>query len=318
MSERRRSRSLLATLVSVSLVLLTLDYRQGDQGSIASVQRVAMATFAPLQEGFAAVVRPVGGFFSSIAELGSLRDQVTALEADNQRLRELQVSRADLARENAELLAMLDMRDRLGYQTTGARVIAQPPTSFEFSVLIDAGADRGIATGMAVIDSRGLVGKVIEVSRSNARVQLLTSPNAGYAVRVADSGEDGLLRGRGQRPFQLTVLNPEAKIAAGSELVTRAFSGTSIPDGIPIGIIAGAQGEVLPGNRFLSVRPHVDFANLNVVQIILDAPRHPVELPAEELLPLPEGERPPPPPSPSPTPVPSTAPVPTIPDEEQT
>src|SRR5690606_19925542 len=73
MSDRRRSRTVLAVLVLVSLLLLTLDYRQGDGGAVAILQRGALAVFAPVQEGLASVVRPIGGFFSSIGELGSLR-----------------------------------------------------------------------------------------------------------------------------------------------------------------------------------------------------------------------------------------------------
>src|SRR5687768_2382475 len=128
---RRRSRTLLAVLVLVSLVLITFDYRQGDGGAVAAIQRGALTVFGPVAEGFGDVVRPIGGFFGGIGELGSLRDQNAALEEDLRELRERQVSMADLQRENEQLRAQLAMRDRLEYTTTAARVIAQPPTSIE-------------------------------------------------------------------------------------------------------------------------------------------------------------------------------------------
>lgn len=271
-------------LVLAALVLLTLDYRQGGEGPVSAVQRGALTVFGPVAEGFATVVRPVGGFLSSIGDLGSLRDQNDALQADLDRLRQQQVSVADLERENAELRAQLAMRERLGYATTGARVIAQPPSSAERSVLIDRGASDGLQPGMAVVDAQGLVGKLTEVTASNARVELLTSPSAQYAVRIAESGLEGLLTGSGARPFRLEILSPEAEIAPGEEVVTRAFGGTSIPDGIPVGVIQ-EQGEVV--TRFLAVRPYVDFTRLATVQILLDAPLQPTDLAEEELIPAP-------------------------------
>ena len=282
---RRRSRSLLAVLVLVSLILITVDYRQGDGGAVAAIQRGALTVFGPVAEGFGTVVRPIGSFFGAIGELGSLRDQNTALERDLAALRQEQVSTADLQRELDQLRAQLNMRKGLGYTTTAARVIAQPPSSVERSVLLDVGADNGLLPGMAVMNEFGLVGKLTEVTSSNARVELLTSPSARYGVRIAETGEFGYLSGSGANPFQLEVLDSEADIEAGAQVVTQAFTGTSIPDGIPVGVVEARHG---PASRFLSVRPYVDFTRLTVVQVVLDYPKQPVELPEQEQVPAPE------------------------------
>jgi rod shape-determining protein MreC len=273
---RRRRRMLLALLVLVALVLLTLDFRQGEDGPVAAAQRVADAAFAPLQRGVAAVIEPVGGFFSSLADLGRLREENVALQQELRELRERQVSLADLSRENAELRELLGMQERLEYTTTAGRVIAQPPGQFRWSVLLDIGAEQGVAENMAVIDADGLVGKVTEVSDRHARVQLAISPNAGYFVRVVETRQHGLLSGRGSRPMQLRIIDdPEAEIPADAEVVTRAFEGTSIPDGIPIGMVDDASAGEIGGAQFLGVRPYVDFTRLDIVLVVLDAPQVP-------------------------------------------
>ncbi len=286
---RRRGRSLLAVLVLVSLVLITVDYRQGEGGAVSAIQRGALTVFGPVAEGFSTVVRPVGGFFSAIGELGSLREQNATLERDLQALREQQVSTADLKREIEQLRAQLKMREGLGYTTTAARVIAQPPSSVERSVLLDVGARNGLRPGMAVMNEFGLVGKLTEVTNSNARVELLTSPSARYGVRIAETGELGYLTGSGANPFQLEVLDPEADVKADAQVVTQAFTGTSIPDGIPVGVVESPPG---PASRFLSVRPYVDFTKLTVVQVVLDHPKQPVELPEEQRVPEPRRPQP--------------------------
>jgi rod shape-determining protein MreC len=283
---------LLAVLVLVSLVLLSVDYRQGDAGVVAAVQRGALTVFGPVAEGFATVVRPIGGALRSIGAVGSLGERNAALELEVRRLRREQQSWIDLQRENDELRAQVQMRRRLDVTTIGARVIAQPPSSVERSVLLDAGADSGLAPGMAVINELGLVGKLTEVTASNSRVELLTSPSAGYGVRIAASGEEGLLTGSGASPFQLEMIDPEVQASDGDEVVTLLFSGTSIPGGVPVGVVTGRGNDM---SRFLQVQPYVDFTRLAVVQVVTDFPQQPSRLPAEQRVPEPRRRRPEPP-----------------------
>ncbi len=294
MADRRRSRTLLAVFTLVALVLITIDYRLGDDGFTAAVRRGAVVAFSPVQEGFAAVVRPVGSFVATIGELGSLREQNAALEAELNELTEQLPSVANLERENAELRELLEMRERLELTTSAARVIGQPPGEQGSTVLIDTGADQGVDVGMAVLSARGLVGKVTEVTASHARVELLTSPSARYAVRVAENAETGLLRGQGADPFQLELLDPEADAEPGDEVVTRTFQASTIPDGLPIGEIIEEQSAGA-GERFLLVRPYVDFRRLSFVQVVLDAPEAPADLDPDDVIEPEEGERPDPP-----------------------
>lgn len=284
---------MLAVLVLVSLVLLTVDYRQGQGGAIAALQRGAVTVFGPVQEGFAATVRPVGNFFGSVAQLGRLREENAALVEELERLREQRVSAADLERQNRELREQLAMRDELGFTTTGARVVAQPPGALEWSVLIDAGADNGLRPGMAVINHDGLVGKIIQVTRSNARVQLVTSPQAGYIVKVAETGDEGFLSGRGSRPYHVEMTDAEVEVEPGAEVVTHAFGGSTVPDGLPVGEVEEQPDTKQAGSAVLSVRPYVDFSRLGFVQVVLDAPQHPTDLDPDELIEDDERRRPP-------------------------
>ncbi|MDQ3210904.1 MAG: hypothetical protein M3Q20_06915, partial [Actinomycetota bacterium] len=84
MAIRRRPRStrlLVVTLVSISLAVITLDYRQRDSGPLAIAGDAAKTFMAPLQEAVTTVTQPIGAFFSGLAHLPSLAN-------DNERLRE--------------------------------------------------------------------------------------------------------------------------------------------------------------------------------------------------------------------------------------
>lgn len=290
MSDRGQARTLLAVLTLVALVVLTIDFRDGPDGPLGTVQRGVRSAFAPVQEGFATVVRPIGAVVSAIGDVGTLREDNAQLASEVARLRAEARTHEDIARENAELRDLLSMGDRLQMQTVAAQVIGQPPGQVAFSVLIDAGADDGLQPGMAVLDERGLVGKLSEVVTGHATVELVSSPAARYAVRTAPSGQSGLLQGQGSRPFLMEVRDPAATVDDGDLVVTSSFQGSSIPDGIPVGRVAADDSVTNP--RYRAVRPFVDFSGLSLVQVVTNAPTAPTELPAEDLVPAPERPRP--------------------------
>jgi cell shape-determining protein MreC len=102
-------------------------------------------------------------------------------------------------------------------------------------------------------------------------------------VRLASDGEQALLSGRGQRPMELQVIDDtEAELAAGTDVVTRAYQGTRIPDGLPVGQLA--SGGLADRRPSFPVEPAVDFSRLDLVMVVLDAPEVPADLdPADDV-----------------------------------
>lgn len=277
MTDRHRPRVLLALLVLAALVLITLDFREGDDGPLSDLQQAAFGAFAPLQDAVANITRPVGDFVSGLGDLGQRQQRIRRLEQELERVRQQRLSVADLERENAELRELLDMRERRQFTTRTARVIAQPPGGSQWSALLDVGAADGIEPDMAVINADGLVGKVIQVAPEYARIELAASPRARYAVRLAHNGEQALLSGRGQRPMELQLIeDTEAEFDAGTAVVTRAFQGTRIPDGLPVGTLA--DGGAADRTPTFPVQPAPDFTSLNLVMVVLDSPEVPETL----------------------------------------
>ncbi|MGH8900208.1 MAG: rod shape-determining protein MreC [Egibacteraceae bacterium] len=290
-----RSRSALVILVLVSVGLMTLGYRQGPRGPLSQVERGATTVVAPVQEGFAALVRPIGGLLTSIGQLGRLRAENQQLRTDLKQLDQRRISLMEVERENDRLRALLDFQKRYQLVTTGAQVIAPTPGALEWRVLVDVGAAEGVKTGMAVVNAQGLIGRVVEVTAKYSWVELATSPSAGYAVRIAQNGEIGALTGRGPEPYQLEVYDTEAQLPKDAEIVTQSYQGSRIPDGIPVGRVSSPPGGLAQGTRFVEVRPYVDFTALGAVLVVLNAPSRPEEFEPGEVIIDPDPPRPPPP-----------------------
>lgn len=275
-SRARSTRLLVVTLVSISLVTITIDYRQGDEGPLSTASEAALVVLAPLQEAVSKVTRPVGNFFSTLIRLPSIRherdilaERVTALEAD------LSTTQADLDRL-AELEALFQVQSGLGpkVETRAAQVIGNSVSNFEWAIVIDQGTDAGIAEDMPVISSGGLVGHVIRVGPSSSRVQLIIDPDSFVAGRLDISDQTGLLAGQGTDDLRMGLVAPDVEVTPDERVLTAGYRLEGVaqslyPPNVLIGTVSRVLDEDSATEKLVTVRPAVDFSSLSLVLVVL-------------------------------------------------
>lgn len=268
MFQRRRAGILLAVIVFASLVLITFDFRGDDEGPLERLRSGVGTVLQPFQDGVTTLVTPLGETTERIGELFRIRTENQQLRDRVAELEERTASRTDLRRENRELRELLEIADRTELDTVAARVVALAPSNFEWTVTIDVGTDDGVTRGMPVISGDGLVGRIIQSSPGASRVLLAIDPNFAAAARTARVGEVGTIAGRGSDPILLRLLDPEADVEPGDEIVTASYDHGVFPAGIPIGEVR----EVIDGQgrlyREAQVRPYVNFARLHHVMVV--------------------------------------------------
>ncbi len=268
MFQRRRASILLGVVIFASLVLVTVDFRGGEDGPLDRARGVTAAVLRPVQEGVATLIAPFSDLGDRIGELFRLRSENAELRDRVATLEERSATRADLERENRELRELLELTDRTELDTVAGRVVALAPSSFEWTVTIDVGTNDGVGRGMPVIDGDGLVGRIIQTSPNASRVLLAIDPNFAGAARTDRTGEVGTIEGRGSDPMLLQLLDPEGDVEVGDEIVTSSYDDGVFPAGVPIGEVR----EVTDGpgrlSREAQVSPFVDFSRLHHVAVV--------------------------------------------------
>jgi rod shape-determining protein MreC len=270
--QRRRARLLLVLFVLSALVLVTVDFRAGDEGSLHRLRGVATAIFQPIQDGLVTVVRPIGDAAGGIGDVFRTRSENERLRAQVEALHERRRSTLDLERENEELRGLLEVRDRGQLETIAARTVALGPSNFEWTITIDVGSEDGVERDMPVINGDGLVGRVIQVTSNASRVLLTIDPNFGAAARVSRSGETGTVDGRGGDPLVFRPLDPEIALEVGDEIVTSTYQGGVFPGGIRIGTVSAIDDVANRLAREFLVQPFVDFTRLHHVLVVVSSP----------------------------------------------
>jgi rod shape-determining protein MreC len=269
---------LVITLVTVSLVTITVDYRQGSSGPLARVGRAALSVLTPLQEGVTKAFRPVASFFSALAELPSIKEERDRLRDEVKALQSQQTQITSLEQQNQQLRGLLALKQSLQLETTSANVIGSGVSNFEWAIDIDKGSNQGIQVNMPVVAASGLVGRVVETSPFGSKVQLLIDPDAHVGARLVSSQETGVLTGRGPEAPLMTFVDATTPVQVGEAVETAGYEVKSdqgevfssfYPPGIPIGTVSKVSAGPADLSQTLEIRPVVDFSALSVVSVVL-------------------------------------------------
>lgn len=207
----------LAIWVAIGIACVVLDSRyralEGLRAGFSVVlQPVRVALRAPTD-----VATEIAGFFTRHRLLQQERD---ALLAERVRLRIDADRAADLARENAELRALLAVRARPGQQVVRAALLYQGHDWFGQKIVLDRGASAGLRSGLPVVDGTGLLGQVSRVFPGASEVTLVTNPEQLTPVVIERTGQRGLAAGVGHGRLELRYMPVQADVRVGDRLLT--------------------------------------------------------------------------------------------------
>ena len=145
-----------------------------------------------------------------------------------------------------------------------AKVIIDKKSPFLRSVIINRGSKDNVILGMAVLDEKFLVGKVVEVNYSTSRVLLLSDLNSKIPVSIEPNGVQSILSGSGSSFGEIQYIKENYELENESEIFTSG-SGGIFRSGIPIGKTI-ADEDI--GFDTIKVKFHSDFSQLRLVKIV--------------------------------------------------
>ncbi|MFE7325512.1 rod shape-determining protein MreC [Streptomyces sp. NPDC057565] len=296
MRDTRESRLLLVLLIAIAFALITVDIRGGEESPVDGARRVAATAFGPVENGVAAAVDPVGNAIGAIRDSGERHNRIAALEQQNAALK-TKLGSDDRNRNRVRELDKMLKKSAAGqYGIKAAEVIAiGSAQGFSWTVTIDAGSNDGLKRDMTVINGDGLVGRITTVGPDTATVLLANDPDFTVGTRMEKTDELGFATGQGDRPLSVQFLNGKAKVKKGDRLVTFGSSRNKpfVP-GVPVGEVVRVDPSGGDLTRTVYVRPYVGFTRLDIVGVVVQAPR---EDPRDMVLPKQPAK-----PKPTPTP----------------
>jgi rod shape-determining protein MreC len=211
-----------------------------------------------------------GSLYARVNELYgylSLKDVNDELAKENARLRNQLKSSQYI--DTVAKRKVVDTVYKQQYEYIAAKVINNSVNHINNYITINKGSNQGIAKGMGVISSSGVVGKVVFVSAHFSVVQSLLHKDSQFSAMLARNKEIGYVEwGDDLDPHKgvLKDVSNNAQPKIGEEVVTSGYS--LFPEGIPIGKISSLHTKA--GGSFLNmeVTLAVDFSELQYVNVV--------------------------------------------------
>lgn len=277
-----RRRLLVGVLVALSLVLITLYFREPQDGALHAARSAGSTAVRPFQVGAERVVRPFRDAYGYFAGLAGAKAEADRLRAEVERLRQEATQYRTAFEENKTLRAYVDFKAPAAFPTdyrpVFAAVLAYPPSQFEQQVVIAAGASEGIEVNDPVVSADGLVGRITNVTAGTAQVTLLTDRSSNVSAIDLNTNAAGLVLGRG--PDNALVLDNVEKryvVERGDEIVTegsqRGRWPSLYPRGIRIGTVTFVGQTSTDLFKRIQVEPAVDFGALRAVVVLVPRDR---------------------------------------------
>jgi len=209
---------------------------------------------------------------SNISEYWSLKSENKFLAEENTRLKNL-LEKNILLNINKDTVVIDTITiDTTKYQQkysySSAKIIKNNYNK-EFNFLtIDKGKLQGIQKEIAVINSKGIIGIIDNVSDNYARIQSILNRNSKINARLKNSNYFGTLgwNGKNYNTVQLSDIPRQAPLKIGDTIETGGKS-TIFPEGILIGTISEINKGNYADNK-VNVTLFNDMSNLGFVYII--------------------------------------------------
>jgi rod shape-determining protein MreC len=260
----RRYGILLAVLL-VSLLLLTVQTRGGGTGRAGELVAIAVT---PVQSLLVRVHRGALGFWANYVDWKSVRRENDVLRGENEQLRVQALQAGETREENARLRRLLVLRDRLPLATLAGEVIGREAGGWVRSLTVNRGRGDGIAQQTPVIVPDGLVGRVVQVHRGAAVIQLLNDPASTVGAVVQRTRTAGLVEGDAGGALRFKFMARDGASVAPGDLVVTSGLGTLFPKGLPVGRVVKIEDKGSALFHFAVLAPAVDFSRVEEVLLV--------------------------------------------------
>lgn len=163
-------------------------------------------------------------------ELKALKDERVLLMAQSQSL-------VSLEAENAHLRSLLGSMERKRSRRTVAEILSVDSDPSQHLVTLNKGSREGVYAGQPVLDARGVLGQVVEVSALTSKVLLISDSHHAIPVKILRNGVRAIAKGTGiTNQLMIEQLPHTVDIKSGDILITSGL-GMRFPDGFPVGVI---------------------------------------------------------------------------------
>lgn len=225
---------------------------------------------------FASILSPIQRTFFGIFTRSTESAQIKKIEEENRTLIKQLVDRNSYISDIQALKDQFQTAYPKSQNLLFAHIVGAPhfipavtePEHF----ILDKGKREKVTIGQAVVYKDTLVGKVVEVSKNLARVDVVTNTSFSLTAKVSKTGTIGVIKGKGNGEMILDNVLLSEELSIGDIIVTRGdedILGVGIPPDLLVGKIISVDKKPSSLFQTANIKSILNFSKLSVVYIVI-------------------------------------------------
>lgn len=221
---------------------------------------------------------PANAINNGLDDLANLLNTYSENEQLKKQLDDLaqtKVQNQVLKRENKQLKEELELNATLtDYETIDAAVKSRSADNWRSTLIINKGQVAGITKNMPVMSAQGLIGRVVEVNKTNAKVELISTDNDAanrFAAQVNVGGQtiNGVITGYKIATSELIMgqMTTDKTVPKGTKVYTSGLGGLT-PKGLLIGTVTGVKKDDYGLANTVYLKPAGNLNDVSVVSVV--------------------------------------------------
>lgn len=278
---RRIPAAVKATIIALAVIValsLLISATAGDRARLSLPERVLRSIFSPIGSFFWNLGNNISDFFGGLFRLGSIMDENRHLKEEAEALKSEVARLSGLESENRRLTSLLELKKQTRGKTVAGKVIYRDAGNWLGTVVIDKGTADGIKPGMAVINSMGIVGRIVSSSSGTASILLVNDPRNAIGAVTVRSRDFAIVEGVGDGTgvLRLKPLGSDPDIKPGDLVVSSGLGGI-YPAGHIIGEVVDVDLGAYGMAKLAYVRSAVDFGRIEEVIVLVESQKGPIK-----------------------------------------
>ncbi len=192
-----------------------------------------------------------------------LQQQNILLQDELSRLRSIE-------KENQQLKSLLDLETSSTLPLRITRIVTKQLNTLNNSLSVNVGRKDGIQRGMPLINSDGLIGKVILVANNYSQIMPLSHPLFRVSAQLQGGKENGIITWDISSPSYLIMEFVPKTVPIDTGMVVQTSGlGNEFPAGIPIGEVIDYRSQKGTNTQQLIIKPFNKLSEVSEGFIVL-------------------------------------------------
>jgi rod shape-determining protein MreC len=233
---RSRGRAHLPLVVVAVLAVLVILFGKAESSLFDRARTNVGDWMRPALSATRVPMQVVGRWMGSIGEIFFVYQENLRLKEENARLKQWHNTALILDQRIKRYQLLLHAVPDPAMSSVVARVIGRANHPFLQTMILDAGRANGVKPGQAVIDQRGMIGRIYLTGERTSWVILLTDLNSRVPVSIEPNTDQAIMAGDNSPNPVIETLAHGVQLKADAQVVTSG-DGDILPAGIPIGVV---------------------------------------------------------------------------------